>query len=89
MSPGTQEVLNDVRQERMRQDAKWGFLRSRPFDTWYRILGEEVGEVAKALNEREDCASLRAELIQVAAVAVQIVEDLDRRQATKNPDSSL
>lgn len=45
--------------------------------TWRHILWEEVAE---ALAE-SDLAKLRAELIQVAAVAVAQVEHIDRRQA--------
>lgn len=40
------------------------------------ILVEEVGEVAKALNEGVTIKELRAELVQVAAVAVAWVESL-------------
>lgn len=43
--------------------------------TWAAILAEEVGE---ALQE-DDPAKLRAELVQVAAVAVAWVEAIDRR----------
>jgi hypothetical protein len=45
--------------------------------TWRLILAEEVGE-AFAEN---DPAALRAELLQVAAVAVAWVEAIDRRAA--------
>jgi len=44
---------------------------------WMHILDEEVGE---AFAET-DSAKLRAELVQVAAVAVAWVEAIDRRQA--------
>lgn len=43
--------------------------------TWAHILAEEVAE---ALVE-SDPAKLRAELVQVAAVAVQWIEAIDRR----------
>ena len=46
------------------------------FGTWRHILAEEVYE---AFAE-EDPAKLRAELIQVAAVAMQWVAALDRRR---------
>lgn len=45
--------------------------------TWRHVLSEEFAE---ALAER-DPAKLRAELIQVAAVAVAWVEAIDRRTA--------
>jgi hypothetical protein len=36
---------------------------------WLPVLVEEVGEVARALNDGEPLAALYAELVQVAAVA--------------------
>lgn len=44
--------------------------------TWRHILMEEVAEALEA----PDPAALRAELVQVAAVAVAWVEAIDRRQ---------
>ncbi|HWD07075.1 MAG TPA: hypothetical protein VG674_31995 [Amycolatopsis sp.] len=45
--------------------------------TWREILLEEVGE---AFAER-DLLNLRAELLQVAGVAVAWIEDIDRQRA--------
>lgn len=53
-------------------------------DTWRDILLEEVFEVMA----ESDPAPLRAELIQVAAVAVQWVEAIDRRNQGEPPDCS-
>jgi NTP pyrophosphatase (non-canonical NTP hydrolase) len=82
MKPEVQSAISD---ERRRQDEMWGPQRNLPDDTWYRILGEEFGEVATALNElasaktaREKKAwrdNLREEIIQVAAVAAAWAED--------------
>jgi hypothetical protein len=47
--------------------------------TWRHILAEEVEE---AFAE-EDAARLRTELIQIAGVALQWVEAIDRREASK------
>ncbi len=66
----------DIFDERNRQDDKWGADRKLPNDTWYRILGEEVGEVAMALNDNEPVENLRAELVQVAATAIAWLECL-------------
>ena len=41
------------------------------------ILAEECGEVARAVIDGSPAADLRAELIQVAAVAVAWVEHID------------
>lgn len=72
-------ILQEVRAERERQDAKWGGTPGvdRFSDPHYAaVLGEEFGEVCKAWLER-DVAGLREELVQVAAVAVAWVEELD------------
>jgi|SRR6185503_19744704 len=55
--------------------------------TRFLVLGEEVGEVANAVLETGSGeqgvtdAELRAELVQVAAVAIAWVEAIDVRQA--------
>jgi NTP pyrophosphatase (non-canonical NTP hydrolase) len=80
-------VLNEIADERDRQDAKWGPQNHEQM-TWLGILAEEFGEAAKEINELHfrraeahlpsSLARTRAELIQVAAVAVAMVESLDR-----------
>lgn len=76
--PATDIVLWEVATERKRQDERWG-QQDHSGEKWFRILGEEVGEVAKAINEH-DVDNYREELIQVAAVAVSAVESLDRNR---------
>jgi hypothetical protein len=46
----------------------------------YLVLGEEFGEVARAMLEDDGDEHLRAELIQVAAVAVAWAEAIDARR---------
>lgn len=46
----TIEILGHVREERRRQDAKWGPQHHNMF-VWLSILGEEFGEVCKASLE--------------------------------------
>lgn len=53
--------------------------------TWAAILAEEVGE---ALQE-DDPVKLRAELVQVAAVAAAWVEAIDRRTSGGEEDWEL
>lgn len=117
----TEAVLGDVRDERVRQDERWGEQHHPDYDphdissvvrgeyafraerwkainaqradpgcevkhrrptasctAWDGILLEEVFE---ALAE-EDSAKLRAELVQVAAVACAWVEAIDRRETS-------
>jgi NTP pyrophosphatase (non-canonical NTP hydrolase) len=71
-------IYSQIEAERIRQDGLWGEQR-HTLDRWLTILVEEVGEVAKAMqgddpDRVEDEAE--EELIQVAAVAVQIVEKI-------------
>lgn len=75
------KALNDVLAERARQDAKWGEQNHDPI-TYIAILVEEVGELAEAaLHTRfggHAARQLRTEAIHAAAVALAIVECLDR-----------
>lgn len=70
------EAVRSILRERSRQDRKWGPSAERPVPS-LRVLVEEVGEVAKAQQEESD-ERIREELIHVAAVAVAMVEGIDR-----------
>jgi NTP pyrophosphatase (non-canonical NTP hydrolase) len=71
-------IINEVHNERDRQDAKFGDQISNTAQEWLVILVEEVGEVARALCDG-NMASYRKEIIEVAAVAVSMAESFDRR----------
>jgi NTP pyrophosphatase (non-canonical NTP hydrolase) len=73
----TSAVLMEVLDERVRQDAKWGPSASRPAPG-LSVLVEEVGEVAAEMQEDGDAENYRVELVQVAAVAVAMIEAYDR-----------
>jgi len=81
-------VLAEVAAERVRQDAKWGVQNHKPPE-WLSILGEEFGEVCRAVCERLYAIGLnpeyRLELIQTAAVAVAMVECYDRAALASSP----
>lgn len=76
-------VLNEILQERKCQDAKWGEQNHDDY-RWLVILMEEAGEVAQAILHDEfggkAAGTVRAELVQVAAVAVQWLECIGRRE---------
>ena len=83
-------VLIHVEGERHKQDRKWGPQNHSPLE-WMAILVEEVGEAQKEALEHHWAGThypadefrlvrLRAELIQVAAVAVAAIESLDRNE---------
>jgi NTP pyrophosphatase (non-canonical NTP hydrolase) len=80
-------AIDEIARERRRQDAKWG-EQNHDMITWCAILTEEVGELAQcALQEKfggehGTAERLRNEAVQVAAVAIAIVECLERRAAT-------
>lgn len=82
------EVLADVANERDRQHAKFGEQNHSPAN-WFLILGEEYGEASKEAceftfaypgDQKERLLRLRKELVEVAAVAVAMIESLDRNE---------
>ncbi len=73
-----ERILQGVRDEGARQDAKWGSQRHLPPYTWMTILMEGVGEVAQAALERDP--NYATELVQVAAVAVAALESYRLQQ---------
>ena len=46
-------VLEEVQEERVRQDEKWGAQHHDPL-TWLMILAEEVGEVAEEISSMSE-----------------------------------
>lgn len=85
------DAIQSVLKERKRQDDKWGEQNHDP-TVWMCILGEEYGELCQAVNETwfdngpekrqiGGYENMRAEAVQVAAVAVQLIECLDRRHS--------
>jgi NTP pyrophosphatase (non-canonical NTP hydrolase) len=80
-----EKIFNEIKKERQQQDEKWGEQNHHAIE-WCAILGEEVGEVNKAALEAHfkgykrtgNYSDYRTELIQVAAVAVAMIECLDR-----------
>lgn len=83
-------IMLEVEAELSRQIARWGIQRHEPL-LWNAILGEEVGEVNKAILEtwfqgRADADGgwqYRKELIQVAAVAISAIRAFDLISAEK------
>ncbi len=89
----TSDVLDAVYRERTRQNTKWGPQNHNQM-VWLGILAEEFGEAAKEINELffrpaiethhsealwlQQQARTREELVQVAAVAVAMIESLER-----------
>ena len=87
--PQMKPAIKSVVAERQHQDVRWGEQNHHPV-YWMGILMEELGEAAKEAIEldlqktdtarHEAVHRLRAELVQLAAVAVAAVEYLDRKE---------
>lgn len=69
-------IFREIREERIRQDKKFG-EQHHSLPVWNLILGEERGEVERAILEH-DPDHTREELIQVAAVAVAMIQTIDK-----------
>jgi hypothetical protein len=77
--------MDSVRLERLRQDDKWG-EQNHSNEWWLAILGEEYGELSQAVLETHfnpaskigGLEHIRLEAVHVAAVAVAMVECIDR-----------
>lgn len=77
------KVIVDVMMERKRQDEKWGEQNHNPY-IYLTILIEEVGELGQAILETQfggkhgGWENVRKEAIHCTAVALALVECLDR-----------
>lgn len=72
-------VYRLINQERNRQDTKWSHRTNNSTPEWMMILGEEYGEACQAgcdimFGSQNDRSLFIEEMIQVAAVAVAILE---------------
>ena len=71
----TEKAFMLVEHARGEQKELWGY-QALNWEEWLTILVEEVGEVARAIQEHDPKAFL-LELSQVAAVAIQIMESVE------------
>lgn len=82
------EIADQIIAERFRQSEKWAGRHAHgsgdcsspdvPLMVKVAVLAEECGEVAKAALDHGYSLPLRVELVQVAAVAVAILEGMDQ-----------
>lgn len=79
------DIFESIVDERQRQEKKWGTQNHHPL-LWLSILSEEVGEVAKELNEfgfssdKGKLENAKIEIIQVAAVAFAFADSISRNE---------
>lgn len=92
-SAAMEAVLDLIRKERTRQNEKWGFPQCNSRIEWGVILAEEFGEAMKEINEchfrNADDASLKTELVQLAAVAVSIIEHLGMQRLDRTSTMAI
>ena len=69
-------IIRQIECERHNQDKKWGADRDLPIGDWMLILHEETGEACQSALQG-DMENFRAEMVQVAAVALAIIESHD------------
>jgi len=71
-------ILEEVRAERDRQDAKWGGPEhddTHDQETWARLIDDRLPYPEDA----NTCKEYRQDMIEIAALAVAAVESLDRK----------
>ncbi len=73
------QSIKDLYDEMSYQNEVWGENRTQQLELWLTILTEEIGEIAKEILEKNDVQNLYHECIQVAAVAIHMAEDIERR----------
>lgn len=85
------DIVHEVIVERLKQETKWGQQNHEPVK-YLSILAEEFGEASKEVvkytfyedshpvERHQRLVNLRKELIQTAAVAVAMIESLDRNE---------
>lgn len=80
-----EKVINKVLEERKRQDMKWG-EQNHSASVWSCIIGEEYGEMCKAINEfrfnptAETEQEIYTETIQTIAVCMAMLECIERQR---------
>lgn len=91
-NPHDSPVWEQISDEIARAERKFGLQLHLNDLEWFAVLAEEVGEVAMDVTKREvrpvnltadspTSRDLRAEIVQVAAVAVRWLDALDQRQS--------
>jgi NTP pyrophosphatase (non-canonical NTP hydrolase) len=88
VDPSAVTAAKSIAEERDRQNAKWGVQNYTP-EWWLAILMEEVGELAQAILETHfdngtdlgGIDNIRTEAVHSAAVAMALVECIDRGRA--------
>ncbi len=79
------DVMCSVLKERASQFNKWG-QQNHNLDRWITILVEEIGEFASDVQEDKPVQAYY-EMVQVAAVAMQILDSMRRNELKDHFDN--
>lgn len=88
-----QKIIDDVIAERKRQDEKWG-EQNHFAERWATIIGEEYGEMCKAINEfsfnptPETEQDIYTEAIQTMASCMAMLECMERAKGANAQKNS-
>lgn len=86
------EIIEKVLEERERQDKKWG-EQNHTAHVWGTIIGEEYGEMCKAINEfgfnptRETEDEIYTEAIHTMASCMAMLECVERMRELSKYDT--
>ncbi len=81
---GLRYVISDVKEERRRQDEKWGGPEhddAHERRDFVRFTREHLDDARNALARNDDFAEWRKEMVRVAALAIAAIESHDRRMS--------
>ena len=84
-SEHTQKVLNDIKEERIRQDSKWGGPEhddQHPPEFFIQLIQDYAGW-ARVMVGMGNAEKYRRRMTQVAALATAAIESLDRQLEQK------
>lgn len=90
MDEGKTKALEDTLREVFRQEELWDRIAedwAASDDEKFRILAEEFGEIAMALNDG-DYDNMRVEIIQTAAVCISWLASMDHSSSSPIIQSS-
>jgi hypothetical protein len=82
-------IYDEIKEERIRQDEKYGKDRNKPPSYWLRFTMLELLEAQDAhVIGTEPPHDYRTEMKQVAALAVAAIESYDRQQEKQWDENS-
>jgi len=79
------KIINGIIRKRYAQMKKFGCQDNHSKEKWALIIGEECGEIAKAVLENDEDGYMNELIDTAAAIFAAIEAEIKRKQAAKNP----